>query len=90
MTCFFCTLHKDDKQRGGAGGGASEGEEENEEHVGSPDVKYGDTVLYIQHASTGYWLSYKAYETKKLGVGRVEEKQVCHLSLTLINFGITE
>lgn len=35
--------------------------------MGSPDVKYGDSVVVIQHAATGYWLSYHTYETKKRG-----------------------
>ena len=44
--------------------------------MGSADMKYGDTMVYIQHMSTGLWLSYQTFETKKLGVGRVEEKKV--------------
>ena len=85
---LFSTLQKDDKQRGGAGGGAGEGDEENEEHVGwwarqTSNTATQYSTFYIQHASTGFWLSYKAYVTQKLGVGRVEEKQVCRLSITL-------
>lgn len=40
-----------------------------------PLIKYGDTTVYLQHIKTNTWLSYKSYETKKRGVGRVEEKQ---------------
>lgn len=29
----------------------------------------------MQHCETCLWLSYKSYETKKKGVGKVEEKQ---------------
>uniref|UniRef100_A0A4D5R9V0 Ryanodine receptor 44F n=1 Tax=Scolopendra viridis TaxID=118503 RepID=A0A4D5R9V0_SCOVI len=42
---------------------------------GVPITKYGDTTVFVQHCETGLWLSYRAYETKKKGVGKVEEKQ---------------
>jgi len=44
--------------------------------MGTADIKYGDTLVYVQHAKTGHWLSYQTFETKKRGVGRVEEKKV--------------
>ncbi|XP_064490365.1 ryanodine receptor-like isoform X2 [Ornithodoros turicata] len=50
-------------------------DEKEEEVLGSPLVKYGDTTVFLQHLETGLWLSYKTYETKKRGVGKVEEKQ---------------
>ena len=37
--------------------------------------KYGDSTVIMQHAESGLWVSYKSYETKKKGVGKVEEKQ---------------
>lgn len=43
--------------------------------MGTPIIKYGDTLLYIQHEKTNCWLSYQTYETKKRGVGKVEEKK---------------
>lgn len=43
--------------------------------IGSPIIKYGDTTVIVQHCESGLWLSYKSYETKKKGVGKVEEKQ---------------
>ncbi|OTF69202.1 ryanodine receptor-like protein, partial [Euroglyphus maynei] len=50
-------------------------DEKDEEIIGSPLIKFGDTTVYVQHVETGLWLSYKTYETKKRGVGKVEEKQ---------------
>jgi len=35
--------------------------------MGQPEIKYGDSVVVVQHAATGYWLSYQTYETKKRG-----------------------
>lgn len=50
-------------------------EDKDLEVIGSPIIKYGDSTVIVQHSETGLWLSYKAYETKKKGVGKVEEKQ---------------
>lgn len=50
-------------------------DEKDVEIIGSPLIKFGDTTVYVQHVETGLWLSYKTYETKKRGVGKVEEKQ---------------
>ena len=52
-------------------------ESREDEGMGSGDIKYGDTFVYIQHMKTGLWLSYQTFETKKRGVGRVEEKKAC-------------
>lgn len=59
--------NKDDKR---------ESDEKDEEIIGFPLIKFGDTTVFVQHVETGLWLSYKTYETKKRGVGKVEEKQV--------------
>uniref|UniRef100_X1Z8I7 Ryanodine receptor n=1 Tax=Capitella teleta TaxID=283909 RepID=X1Z8I7_CAPTE len=47
-----------------------------DEGMGTADIKYGDSLVYLQHMKTGLWLSYQTFETKKRGVGRVEEKKV--------------
>ena len=44
--------------------------------MGKPDIKYGDSMVFIQHCETGRWLSYQTYETKKRGVGKLEVKKV--------------
>ncbi|XP_037915514.1 ryanodine receptor isoform X7 [Hermetia illucens] len=50
-------------------------EDKDLEIIGSPIIKYGDSTVIVQHSESGLWLSYKSYETKKKGVGKVEEKQ---------------
>lgn len=50
-------------------------EDKDLEVIGSAIIKYGDSTVIVQHSETGLWLSYKSYETKKKGVGKVEEKQ---------------
>ena len=54
--------------------------------MGTADIKYGDTLVYVQHAKTGHWLSYQTFETKKRGVGRVEEKKVGARDAILFEF----
>ncbi len=49
------------------------------EGMGSADIRYGDSLVYIQHMKTGLWLSYQTFETKKYGVGRVEMKKVLYI-----------
>ncbi|XP_037033206.1 ryanodine receptor isoform X4 [Bradysia coprophila] len=50
-------------------------EDKDLEIIGAPIIKYGDSTVILQHSETGFWVSYKSYETKKKGVGKVEEKQ---------------
>lgn len=50
-------------------------EDKDLEVIGAPIIRYGDTTVILQHCATEMWLSYKSYETKKKGVGKVEEKQ---------------
>lgn len=71
-TAFCLRLTKDDS-KGSRGSGDSD--EKDEEVIGVPMIKYGDTSFFIQHIDSQMWLSYRSYETKKRGVGRVEEKQ---------------
>ena len=59
------------------------------EGMGQADLKYGDSVIYIQHLGTSLWLSYRTFETKKKGVGRVEEKQACMLIEGHMDDGLT-
>ncbi|TGZ67043.1 hypothetical protein CRM22_004998 [Opisthorchis felineus] len=65
-TIFQLRPTKDDKKRM---------EEHGNEGMGEPDLRLGETLTYLQHAASGRWLSYEAYETKKRGLGRVEEKK---------------
>ncbi|ROT85515.1 ryanodine receptor [Penaeus vannamei] len=50
-------------------------EDKDLEVIGTPLIKYGDSTVIVQHVDTGLWLSYRAFEIKKKGVGKVEVKQ---------------
>ena len=52
--------------------------------MGKSDIKYGDSMVFIQHSATGRWLSYQTYETKKRGVGKLEVKKVSYIKLFTI------
>ena len=69
-TVFFinnCSTIQDEKKQS---------ETSEDEGMGKSDIKYGDTIVFIQHCDTGLWLSYQTTEVKKKGVGKVEEKKV--------------
>nr|XP_049707619.1 ryanodine receptor isoform X32 [Helicoverpa armigera] len=67
-SCAFCLRQEKDDQKQVL-------EDKDLEVIGAPIIKYGDSTVIVQHSETGLWLSYKSYETKKKGVGKVEEKQ---------------
>ncbi|XP_065312718.1 ryanodine receptor-like isoform X2 [Gordionus sp. m RMFG-2023] len=64
-------------------------EDKEEESMGTPVIKYGDVMVFIQHVHTGLWLSYEIYETKKKGIGRVEEKKAVMLEEGHMDDGFT-
>lgn len=62
-------------------------EDKDLEVIGAPIIKYGDTTVILQHCESELWLSYKSYETKKKGVGKVEEKQaILHIEGKMDDF----
>lgn len=70
-TVFCLVQTKDEKKQ--------QGDAREDEGMGHADLKYGDSVVFLQHVDSGLWLSYVTFETKKRGVGRVEEKKAIML-----------
>uniref|UniRef100_A0A914XP97 Ryanodine receptor n=1 Tax=Plectus sambesii TaxID=2011161 RepID=A0A914XP97_9BILA len=70
-TAFIMLSEKDVKRQGL--------EEKEEEGMGPPTIKYGETVVFLQHLNTNLWLSYQTTEVTKKGVGKVEEKKAIAL-----------
>lgn len=68
--------------------------------MGVPDIKYGDSVCYIQHVDTYLWLTYQTIDAKCARMGGVQRKvshcikQYCisknfsHLSLLPCNYNL--
>ncbi|KAL7671399.1 hypothetical protein ACOME3_006297 [Neoechinorhynchus agilis] len=46
------------------------------EGFGNPEIKYGETLLFLRHAATGLWLSYEVLEVTLKGIGKVEQKRL--------------
>nr|XP_015218325.1 PREDICTED: ryanodine receptor 2 isoform X6 [Lepisosteus oculatus] len=46
--------------------------------MGVPDIKYGDSVCYIQHVDTCLWLTYQAVDAKCARMGSVQRKAIMH------------
>ncbi|XP_055318049.1 ryanodine receptor isoform X5 [Sitodiplosis mosellana] len=62
-------------------------EDKDLEVIGAPIIRYGDTAVILQHCDSELWLSYKSYETKRKGVGKVEEKQaILHIEGKMDDF----
>lgn len=49
--------------------------------MGTPDIKYGDSVCYIQHVDTSLWLTYQTIDPKCVRMGGVQRK-VLHTTKT--------
>ncbi|XP_034564483.1 ryanodine receptor 2-like [Notolabrus celidotus] len=46
--------------------------------MGVPDIKYGDSVCYIQHVDTFLWLTYQTVDAKCARMGGVQRKAIMH------------
>ncbi|XP_066527985.1 ryanodine receptor 2 [Hoplias malabaricus] len=48
------------------------------EGMGTPEVKYGDSVCFIQHVDTGLWLTYQASDLKGRKEKGVHKQAILH------------
>uniref|UniRef100_A0A8D0E9V2 Ryanodine receptor 2 n=1 Tax=Salvator merianae TaxID=96440 RepID=A0A8D0E9V2_SALMN len=46
--------------------------------MGAPEIKYGDSVCFIQHVDTGLWLTYQSVDAKSVRLGSVQRKAIMH------------
>lgn len=44
------------------------------EGMGVPEIKYGDSVCFVQHVSSGLWVTYKAQDAKTSRLGPLKRK----------------
>lgn len=51
-------------------------ENQEEDNLGFPTIKYGETIVYIRHVDSDLWISYETLELTIKGIGKVEEKRV--------------
>ncbi|XP_078788602.1 ryanodine receptor 2 isoform X2 [Oryzias latipes] len=68
-TSSFCFRSSKDKPHSGARTDA--------DGMGHPEIKYGDSVCYVQHVYSGLWLTYQA-DDAKCQMGGTQRKAVLH------------
>ncbi|KAJ7424709.1 hypothetical protein BTVI_05383 [Pitangus sulphuratus] len=46
--------------------------------MGVPEIKYGDSICFVQHVATSLWLTYKAQDAKSARLGPLKRKVILH------------
>nr|XP_030130379.3 ryanodine receptor 3 isoform X4 [Taeniopygia guttata] len=46
--------------------------------MGVPEIKYGDSICFVQHVATALWLTYKAQDAKSARLGPLKRKVILH------------
>lgn len=44
------------------------------EGMGAPEIKYGESMCFVQHVATGLWLTYASVDAKSARLGPVKRK----------------
>uniref|UniRef100_A0A673BR42 Ryanodine receptor 1 n=1 Tax=Sphaeramia orbicularis TaxID=375764 RepID=A0A673BR42_9TELE len=48
------------------------------EGMGIPEIKYGESMCFVQHVSTGLWLTYASLDAKAARLGMMKRKVILH------------
>ncbi|KAM6946397.1 ryanodine receptor 1-like [Aplochiton taeniatus] len=48
------------------------------EGMGAPEIKYGESMCFVQHVSSGLWLTYAAVDAKSARLGPLKRKAILH------------
>ncbi|CAB1333031.1 unnamed protein product [Coregonus sp. 'balchen'] len=48
------------------------------EGMGTPEIKYGESMCFVQHVSTGLWLTYASVDAKSARLGPLKRKAILH------------
>ncbi|XP_074091124.1 ryanodine receptor 3 isoform X9 [Macrotis lagotis] len=48
------------------------------EGMGIAEIKYGDSICFVQHIASGLWLTYKAQDAKTSRLGPLKRKVIVH------------
>ncbi|XP_072558334.1 ryanodine receptor 1-like isoform X2 [Paramormyrops kingsleyae] len=46
--------------------------------MGTPEIKYGESMCFMQHVSTGLWLTYASVDAKSARLGPLKRKAILH------------
>lgn len=44
------------------------------EGMGAPEIKYGESMCFVQHVATSLWLTYASVDAKSARLGPVKRK----------------
>lgn len=44
------------------------------EGMGTPEIKYGESMCFVHHVSSGLWLTYAAVDAKSARLGPLKRK----------------
>lgn len=44
------------------------------EGMGTPEIKYGESMCFVQHVASGLWLTYAAVDAKSARLGPLKRK----------------
>ncbi|XP_065815894.1 ryanodine receptor 2 [Labrus bergylta] len=50
----------------------------NMEGMGTPEIKYGDSICFVQHVNSGLWLTYQATDAKTTRMVVAQRKAILH------------
>ncbi|XP_060131529.1 ryanodine receptor 1 isoform X2 [Zootoca vivipara] len=48
------------------------------EGMGAPEIKYGESMCFVQHVDSGLWVTYAAADAKALRLGLLKRKAILH------------
>ncbi|XP_041802824.1 ryanodine receptor 2-like [Chelmon rostratus] len=54
------------------------GTKSNADGMGIPEIKYGDSICYVQHVDSGLWLTYQTIDPKSTRMGGAQRKAILH------------
>lgn len=54
--------------------------------MGVPEIKYGDSVCFVQHVASALWLTYKAQDVKSARLGPLKRKVMFELWVFVFNY----
>ncbi|XP_070696712.1 ryanodine receptor 2 [Pempheris klunzingeri] len=54
------------------------GTKSNADGMGVPEIKYGDSICYVQHVDSGLWLTYQAIDAKSTRMGVAQRRAILH------------
>lgn len=64
--------------------------------MGVPEIKYGDSICFVQHVASALWLTYKAQDAKSARLGPLKRKVMfkvffsvtCKMNVSCITFSV--